>query len=160
MRDLFGKTFAMMCAYLLCSAAIACSACIKDIFSPEEFDRRSWDSSEHVFVGLVVRTELVRDTNEIRYTIDPEEIFKGDPSLVSQVSGRRNIDEWNGLQTVSCGDLIVSAGDRVLVFASAEGRANLGICSASRRVERSSSPLSRQVESTLARLRDWAVEDE
>jgi hypothetical protein len=157
MSNLVKKTLGIVAAYLLSSAAIACSACLRDILSPEEFDRRGWDSSAHVFVGLVVRSELVRGENEILYAVDPEEVFKGDPTAVNRISSRRHIDEWGGLQAVSCGDAVVSAGDRVLIFASADGRSNLGRCSESRVIERASGPISRDDLSTLERLRDWAV---
>jgi hypothetical protein len=36
----------------------ACSACVKDILSAEEFDQSGWDHFENVYVGLVTRAEL------------------------------------------------------------------------------------------------------
>lgn len=158
MRGLRDNVLAAVVGYLLCSGALACSHCIKDILSEVEFDRRGWDYSEHVFVGLVTLSELVPGTSEIRYAVEPEEILKGNPDAVARIYSSRLIREWNGLKVIACGDLIVSVGDRVIVFASSEGEASLGLCSSSRVIEGAAAPIAAEVERTLDRLRQWSEE--
>jgi hypothetical protein len=138
--------------------ALACSACVKDIMSKEDFDRRSWESASHVFVGFVERAHLQRRErapSDISYELRAEETFKGDPDQVKRVYSSRMVREWGEPEEVACGDVAVAAGDRVLVFADSEGNASLGRCSATRVIEGVDASSRDDVQATLARLREW-----
>jgi len=158
MRSFCQNAIVAVLGCLLSGSAIACSDCGKKLMSEEEFDRRGWDYAEHVFVGLVTRSELVPKTSEIRYAVEPDEILKGNPDTVERIYSHRLISEWNGLEMWACGDLIVSVGDRIIVFANSDGQASLGLCSSSRVIEGVAAPVAAEVERTLQRLRQWSEE--
>jgi hypothetical protein len=138
---------------------LACSACIKDILSPEGFDRRSWINSKHVFTGRVISVTQVRESNghtELQYKLDVIETFKGDPDSVAKISSY-----WDGLSTesemrpITCGELTIERGDHLLVFSNSDGEVYLGTCSASR-VIRGLNAISREERrDTIGRLRKW-----
>jgi len=138
--------------------AWACSACVKDIMSKEDFDRRSWESASDVFVGFVESAHMQRREHapaEISYELRAEETFKGDPDQVKRVYSSRMVREWGEPEYFACGDVSVAAGDRVLVFADSEGNASLGRCSATRVIEGVDASSRDDVQATLARLREW-----
>lgn len=138
---------------------LACSACIRDIMSPEEFDKRSWDSAEHVFLGLVTKSELVFITGslpEVVYQVTVEETFKGNPNSVTKVYSRRIVNDWKaGIEEVGCGDITIGSGDRVLLFSRPDSTAYIGTCSSSRVIEGVDAEDESDVRSTLGRLRQW-----
>ena len=137
--------------------ALACSACIKDILSGAEFDRRSWDDSANVVVGIVVASRLVEGLNQIEYSLRVEETIKGSSSGLMRVFSSRVIDDWRSeLQEISCGGVSISAGDRLLVFSGPDGTAEIGRCSSSRVIEGATAPSATEVKETLDRLREWA----
>lgn len=136
--------------------ALACSACIKDILEPEEFDRRAWENSDHIFIGRVRSTELVRLPDgqvEVLYSLKVIETFKGDPEKVSKVlSTGATLPDPNAIK---CGTLSIDRGDRLLIFSNPTNEAILGLCSPSR-VIRGESEVSREERrNTLRRLRSW-----
>lgn len=137
--------------------ALACGACIKSIMSAAEYDERSWQSSEHVFLGLVTSAELVSRAGagpEIVYKVKPEEIFKGNPASITKVYSTRIINGWNvALEEVGCGSITIGVGDRVLLFSRPDNTAYLGFCSASRVIEGVGADAG--VDATLGRLRQW-----
>lgn len=159
MRHVYRSWIAIV-GILAVPVAWACSACLKDIQSPEEFDRRVWEQAAHVFVGLVLKAELQYQANtesEVIYEVRPEEVFKGDPAAVKRVFSQRHIDSWDSeLKTISCGYISVAPGDRLLVVAGPDGRAALGHCSGSRVIEGAEAPADHEVKATLNRFRRWA----
>ncbi len=137
--------------------ALACSACIKDILSEVEFDRRSWAESSDIFVGLVVASQLVEGLDEIEYDLRVEETIKGSSRAVTRVFSSRVIDDWRSeLEEISCGGVSISVGDRLLVFSGRGGTAQIGTCSSSRVIEGAMAPSRAEVKETLDRLRQWA----
>lgn len=139
--------------------AWACSACIKDIMSPAEFDRRAWDSSEHVFVGIVTATASSRideHTLKIEYRLDIEETFKG---IVADFDQRIHTTRWlpdeNGIQVVACGETSISVGDRLLVFSESDGDIAVGRCSNTRVIEGQAAVTRDEARKTLTRVRRW-----
>lgn len=137
--------------------ALACSACIKSIMSAAQYDEQSWQSSEHVFLGLVTSAELVLRAGagpEIVYKVEPEEVFKGSPASITKVYSTRIINGWNvALEEVGCGSITIGAGDRVLLFSRPDSTAFIGTCSASRVIEGVDADAG--VDATLGRLRQW-----
>jgi hypothetical protein len=137
----------------------ACSACVKDILSAEEFDRSSWDHFENVYVGLVTRAELSFPDHtmpRITYSVVTEEIFKGDPDTTGDIRSQRIVNRWNSrIEVIACGDVEVFVGDRLLIFSNPGESVYIGRCSASRIVDRMNSTVRRESADTLQRLRTW-----
>ena len=128
--------------------------------SPEEFDKRSWEFSEHVFSGLVTSSELVLISGsqpEVVYEVEVEETFKGNPSLVTKIYSTRIVNNWNtGVEEVGlCGYPTIGSGDRLLLFSRPDRTAYVGYCSDSRIIEGISAEKIIEVSATLRRLRQW-----
>lgn len=140
--------------------AAACSYCIKDILSPEEFDRRSWEAADNVYVGLVVATELSFPESRIPriyYSIRTDELLKGDPTTTSAIFSERTINSWNSdLQEIGCGDISIVTGDRLLIFSNQDETAYIARCSASRLVNGTGYGIDESSAATLERLRSWS----
>jgi hypothetical protein len=139
--------------------AWACSACDRDIADPADYDKRSWDGSSTVFVARVTKAEA-RDVGnlsvEITYSIEPEEVFKGEPSAVKRVYSQRTVNGWEAsLRFVDCGHVSVTPGDRLLIFAASDGEVMLGLCSASQVIEGVGATKPVRIAGSLKRLRRW-----
>ena len=161
MHSQFTRSIAIAVAFLVASPfAWACSHCIKDIMSPAEFDRRAWESSNLVFVGVVVATTSSRIdefTLEIDYRLDVEEVFKGIADHFDQrIYTSRSVPEWeSGLEQITCSETIISTGDRLLVFSDSESAIPVGSCSGTRVIEGQAAPPRAEVQETLARVERW-----
>jgi hypothetical protein len=140
--------------------AWACSACIKDILSPTEFDRRAWDSSEHVFVGIVTAAAASRineHTLDIEYRLDVEQTFKGIAADFDQrVHTTRSVPDENGIQMIACGETSIRVCDRLLVFSESDGDIAVGPCSNTRVIEGQAAVTRDEARKTLARVRRWS----
>lgn len=150
------RSIALAVGFMISSGAIACGYCAKDVLSPSEFDEGNWEYAEHVFVAIVTAAELIDGTHEIQYKVRAEEVLKGDPGAVVRISSSRLISQWSGLQRMVCGEVIISVGDRLIVFADGSGEVGIGRCSATRVIEGAAAPSSGQVQETLRRLREWS----
>lgn len=142
------------------SASVACSHCAKDIMSEEESDAHGWQSSRHVFVATVVATRLDETKSRIDYDLRAEEVFKGNPALVT-LSSSREVPAWSAdrrMVVLSCGYASIAAGDRLVVFADDAGIVNIGRCSWTRVIEGTDAPQDPVVERLLNRLRKWSAE--
>jgi hypothetical protein len=160
MRSQIGRDTILASVFMLATPiALACSHCIKDILSPAEFDRRSWDSAERVFVGIVTAASSSRIdefTLEIDYRVDVEEVLKGPAGDFDQrVYTSRSVSEWEtGLEQITCGETLINVGDRLLVF-SALREISVGRCSSTRVIEGQAAASPDAVRDTLARIRRW-----
>jgi hypothetical protein len=142
------------------SIAWACGHCIRDILSPAEFDRRAWDASNVVFVGIVVATTSSRADEfslEIDYRLDVEEVLKGTAEdFDERIYTRRSVSEWEiGVAEIACGETLINTGDRLLVFSSSEGAISVGRCSSTRVIDGQAAASRAEVQETLTRLRRW-----
>lgn len=164
MRRLTATLFGL--AVLVSSAALACSNCVRDIVSAEEWDRRSWDWAEHVFVVTVTAATIsepiqVGASNKVFYTFRIEETLKGEAKPLLALFTQRPVDGWNSdLGTVSCPDVVIAPGDRLLVF-SDDGVSDIYIarCSATRLIESIiDHEASKDGKATMARIRAWSKE--
>jgi hypothetical protein len=139
--------------------AWACSACVRDIANPADYDRRSWDTSSIVFVARVTKAEardVGNSTVEITYSIEPEEVFKGEPSAVKRVYSQRTVNGWEaGFRLSDCGYVSVAPGDRLLIFATSDSEVMLGLCSASQVIEGVGVTKPERIAGSLKRLRRW-----
>jgi hypothetical protein len=156
MNRTHSRAVAVMIGFMLTSGAVACSYCAKDVLSASEFDQRSWEYAEHVFVALVTGAELIEEAHEIQYKVRADEVFKGNPNSVARIGSQRPINAWGDLQEMVCGEVIVSVGDRLIVFADGSGKVAIGRCSPTRVIEGSATPSDQQVQDTLRRLREWS----
>jgi hypothetical protein len=139
--------------------AWACSACGRDVIDPAEYDKQAWDGSSVVYVGRVTRAEARDRGNssfEITYSVEPEEVFKGQPSSVKRVYSERPVNGWQSrMQIVDGGSVSVAPGDRLLIFGTPEGEALLGLCSASQVIEGRGVSQPERIAGSLKRLRSW-----
>jgi len=152
---------------LLCLASLgvvvpvawACSACVRDISDPADYDKRSWDGSSTVFVARVTKAEardIGNSSVEITYSIEPEEVFKGEPSAVKRVYSQRTVNGWEaGLRVTDCGYMSVAPGDRLLIFATSGSEVMLGLCSSSQVIEGVGVTKPERVAGSLKRLKRW-----
>ena len=164
MRPRITLAIALVMGFLVATPiAWACSHCIKDILSPAEFDRRAWEASNLVFVGVVVATtssRLDEFSLEIDYRLDVEEVLKGTADGFDQrIYTRRSVPEWQiGVAEITCGETLVNTGDRLLVFSDSERAIQVGRCSSTRVIEGQAAPSRAEVQETLARARRWRDE--
>ncbi len=149
-------------ALVLSPVAFACSACVRDIISEEEFDQRSWDNATHVFVAIVTKAEINQPIapngyNRVDYQYAVEEVLKGEGRTDLAVYTDRSIEQWNSeIVLIGCGDIALSPGDRLLIFAEDEPEVYIGRCSATRVIESIIQGPDPSIESTLRRIRAWA----
>ena len=147
----------LLSALVSSGLALACSACIWDAFSPEELDRMSWEESDHVVLGLVVGATLIRETSEIEYQVEPEEVFKGTLSGITRIYSRSVIsDVARGQRVVGCGEAAVPVGVHVLLFSGRNNEVHLGPCSKSRVMDAHTNDEIAAEDETLRRIRNWA----
>lgn len=139
--------------------AWACSACGRDIIDPAEYDKQAWYGASVVYVGRVTQAQARDRGNssfEITYSVEPEEVFKGQPSSVKHVYSERTVNGWqSGIKVVDCGSVSVAPGDRLLIFATPAGEALLGLCSASQVIEGLGVSKPERIAGSLKRLRSW-----
>jgi hypothetical protein len=139
--------------------AWACSTCVRDIADPAEYDKEAWDTSATVFVARVTKAEArdIGDSSvEVTYTIEPEEVFRGEPAIVKRVFSVRTVNGWLAeMARVDCGYISVAPGDRLLIFAMADGVVSLGPCSASQVIEGKGVTKPERIAGSLKRLRRW-----
>lgn len=116
------------------------AACVIEPLEPE------LQAAETVYVGTVVRSALVPSLDQlrsaatphdrraaIRHTVEPEIVFKGDPSNVGAVlSTWQYNDPKASKQAVFFELTTLIPGDTILVVADVSGRARYGLCTASR----------------------------
>lgn len=145
---------------ILSPFASACSNCITANLTAAEFDRLSWDNTQNVYVGTVVKAELSFPENSmpvITYTLKTEEVFKGNPDTTGLIHSRRTIKPWHSeIEEWVCGSAEVFIGDRLLIFSNPDQPVYIGMCSASRVVDSLSNPISNDTRSTLERMRAWS----
>lgn len=145
---------------VLSSNALACSNCITASLTAAEFDRLSWDNSRNVYVGTVVKAELSFPENSmpvITYTLKTEEVFKGNPDTTGVIHSRRTLRPWHSdLEEWVCGSAEIFVGDRLIIFSNPDQPVYIGMCSASRVVDRLNSSTSREARNTLERMRSWS----
>ena len=153
-------------ALLVSAAALACSSCVRDIVSAEEWDRQSWDWAAHVFVVTVTAAtiaEPIQDgaSNKVFYAFRIEETLKGEAKPLLKLYTQRPVDGWNSeLETVSCPETVIAPGDRLLVF-SDDGLSDIYVarCSATRLIESiADRSLTTEGRATLTRIRAWSKE--
>lgn len=146
-------------------AAFACGVCIKDTASEAEFDRWAWEGSADVFVVLVTGSELgpmLESTNsrEVTYSIELEELIRGEyrPSL--RVTSMKKVGPWTReYMEIGCGpELIISAGDRLLIFTNGTSEVYISRCEFSKLVQPYSSMDDNESIRSIDRLRRWAEE--
>lgn len=146
-------------ALMALPVAWACGACLRDIADPAEYDKQTWDAAPAVFIARVTKAEAsnVGGTSvEVTYTVESEEVLKGDPSTVKRVFTRRTVDRWDaGLKTIDCGYTSIAPGDRLLIFGTPEGDAVLSSCTASQVIEGKDLAHPERIAATLKRLRSW-----
>lgn len=135
------------------------SACGRLIWDAEEVDRRDWDNSDTVYVGLVEEARIrYPETGfpRVYYTLKVEEVFKGKPVATLAVYSHRIVNEWNAkLQEVLLGSsAIIAVGDRLLVYSNSNDVVISG-CTASRVVESQLDGINERNAATLQRMRAW-----
>ena len=139
--------------------AWACSTCARDIADPAEYDKRSWDAASTVFVARVTKAEahdVGGSSVEITYTVEPEEVFKGQPSAVKRVYSQRTVNGWQAsMRIIDCGYVSVAPGDRLLIFATTDAEVMLGECSQSQLIEGKGVARPERIAGSLKRLRSW-----
>lgn len=160
MNGATSKLVITLWALFIVPIAAACSYCVKDILSPEEFDRRSWEAADNVYVGLVVATELSFPDERIPrvyYSIRTDEVLKGNANSAGAVYSERTIQTWESdLQEIGCGDITIVTGDRLLIFSNQDETVYIARCSASRLVYGTGTGMDEQSAATLERLRLWS----
>lgn len=160
MKILRSNVFIVFIFTILSPFASACSNCITANLTAAEFDSLSWDNSQNVYVGTVVKAELSFPDNSmpvITYTLMTEEVFKGNPDTTGLILSRRTIRPWHSdIEEWVCGSAEVFIGDRLLIFSNPDQPVYIGMCSSSRVVERLNSPISSDTRSTLERMRIWS----
>jgi len=136
------KRFAMVCASLVLMPLTARAVCIVEPLEPE------LQAAETVYVGTVVKSALIPSLDElrntenphqrrrlavVRHTVQPEIVFKGDPSTVGAVLSTWNYNDPKAkVQTHFAELTTLMPGDTILVVAEASGPAQYGLCTASR----------------------------
>lgn len=116
------------------------AACVIEPLEPE------LQAAETVYVGTVVRSALTSSLDQlrradtphdrrasIRHVVEPEIVFKGDPSTVDAVlSTWQYNDPKASRQAVFYELTTLMPGDTILVVADERGLAHYGLCTASR----------------------------
>lgn len=155
-RSRFLLTFILVMAV---PTAWACGVCIRSIMSPSEFDQRSWDSNQNVYVGVVSKAELSYPTDSmpvVRYTLQVDEVFKGNPDNSGPIQSKRTVRPWDSeVEEWVCGVAEVFVGDRLVVFSNPNESVHVGSCSATRVIETMNVTISSESRDTLERLRGW-----
>ncbi len=124
-------------ATFLSATGLACSNCARDIVSASEFDAGAWDEASVVFVATIIVSRLAEETGnggsrEVEYEYQIEEVYKGAVDRKPRLYSHRTLTKWAGeLDVISCGDVVVGAGDRVLVFSDGASDVYFGRCTAS-----------------------------
>jgi hypothetical protein len=160
MRSRIGRDAILASVFLMATPiALACGHCVRDILSPAEFDRRSWESSERVFVGIVTAASSARInefTLEIDYRLEVEEVLKGRADRFDQrIYTSRSVPEWEtGVREITCGETLINVGDRLLVFSDSHA-ISVGRCSGTRVIEGQAAASPDSVRDMLARVRRW-----
>lgn len=155
------NTLLVISSLCLASESFA-SVCGRLIWDAEEVDRRDWDNSDNVYVGLVEEARIRYQESampRIYYTLKVEEIFKGNPEATLSIYSSRIVNEWNAeLQEVLLGSTaIITVGDRLLVYSNSEEVVING-CTASRVVESLFAGINERNAATLQRLRAWRAQ--
>jgi len=104
--------------------------------------------AETVYVGTVVKSALIPSLDElrhtenpherrrlavVRHTLQPEIVFKGDPSTVGAVLSTWQYNDPKATGRVEFSELTaLMPGDTILVVAESSGPARYGLCTASR----------------------------
>tara|TARA_R100001377_G_scaffold30112_1_gene16463 strand:+ start:3034 stop:3423 length:390 start_codon:yes stop_codon:yes gene_type:complete len=126
---------------------------------PSEFDQRSWDSSQNVYVGMVTKAELSFPAGSmpvVSYTLVVDEVFKGDPATSGPIQSSRSVRPWDSeLEEWVCGGAEVLVGDRLIVFSNPNESVHMGSCSATRVIEKMNTSMSVESRDTLDRVRAW-----
>lgn len=149
---------------ILSPVALACSSCLRDLIPVAEFDQRSWDEADHVFVAIVTRAEIQsplqpNSSNEIRYSYRIEELLKGKRKTRLNVYTSRSVEAWDtDVQLVGCGDIVIVPGDRLLIFSDGKSDVYIGRCSASRVIQSILDGRKTSSSGTIQRLRAWAMQ--
>ena len=134
------KRSALMWAIAALVPMTANAACVIEPLEPE------LQAAETVYVGTVVRSALIPSLDQlrsaatphdrraaIRHTVEPEIVFKGDPSNVGAVlSTWQYNDPKASRQAVFYELTTLMPGDTILVVAEERGVAHYGLCTASR----------------------------
>jgi hypothetical protein len=136
------KRFAMVCASLVMMPLTASAVCIIEPLEPK------LQLAETVYVGTVVKSALIPSLDElrntenphqrrrlavVRHTVQPEIVFKGDPSTVGAVLSTWQYNDPKARIRTDFAELTtLMPGDTILVVAEASGPAQYGLCTASR----------------------------
>jgi hypothetical protein len=134
------KRLSVACA---CIALLPMTASAVCVIEPLE---SKLQAAETVYVGTVVKSALVprleqlrsaATSNErrttIRHTVEPEIVFKGDPSTVGAVMSTWHYSDPNAVRRAVVSELTtLMPGDTILVVAESSGPARYELCTASR----------------------------
>ncbi len=136
------KRLSAACAGLLLLPMTAGAVCVMEPLEPK------LQVAETVYAGTVVRSALIPSLDElrstenpherrrltvVRHTVQPEIVFKGDPSTVGAVLSTWQYNDPQATRQVDSSELTtLMPGDTILVVAESSGPARFGLCTASR----------------------------
>ena len=134
------KRSALMWAIAALVPMTANAACVIEPLEPE------LQAAETVYVGTVVRSVLIPSLDQlrsaaiphdrrasIRHVVEPEIVFKGDPSTVAAILSTWQYNDPKASKQAAFFELTtLMPGDTILVVADVSGRARYGLCTASR----------------------------
>nr|WP_298156578.1 hypothetical protein [uncultured Pseudoxanthomonas sp.] len=134
------KRFVIVWASLARMPVTASAVCAIEPLEPE------LEVAETVYVGTVVRSVLIPSLDQlrsaatphdrraaIRHVVEPEIVFKGDPSTVGAVLSRWQYNDPKASRQAVFYELTtLMPGDTILVVADERGLAHYGLCTASR----------------------------
>jgi len=120
--NLLHKAFIAILLFFCSSSSWAMGACRSDVLGQEAFDRQSWESTQHVYIGLVTEAELSSDEDrmsEVTFTLEAEKVFKGNPRRAGRIYTQRPVIPLESEVTeVVFGVPEIMVGDRLIIFSN------------------------------------------
>lgn len=136
------RRLSVACACLLLLPITASAVCVIEPLEPK------LQVAETVYVGTVVKSALIPSLDElrntenahdrrrltvVRHTVQPEIVFKGDPSAVGAVLSTWHYNDPKASRHAVVSELTtLMPGDTILVVAESSGPARYELCTASR----------------------------